>query len=162
MRWSIPMSERAFDRDQIAHFTPEYHPKAPGDMRRQTIAALSEHGVGLDAGAELAIELTVTELVTNGMRYGGIVGRLDVFLYLETGGFLTVEVWDGEGAVEPVIKQAADDDDSGRGLALVAGLAERLWWERASFAKKVCARISLRTPAESALDPRRDPQPAAV
>ncbi|MFE2728828.1 ATP-binding protein [Kitasatospora sp. NPDC059327] len=157
------MPERAFDRDQVAHFTPEYHPRTPGDIRRRTIAVLGERGVELDVGAELAIELTVTELVTNAMLYGGIAGRLDVFLYLEPGDFLTVEVWDGAGTVVPVVTQAADDDDGGRGLALVAGLVERLWWEPVGgFAKRVCARIALRTPAEPMPDPSRGRQPAAA
>ncbi|WP_345695757.1 ATP-binding protein [Kitasatospora terrestris] len=157
------MPERPFDHIRIAHLRLECQPKAPGEARRQAMAALRERGIGLDDDTALAVELTVTELVTNGMRYGGIVSRLEVFLYLEAGGFLTVEVWDGEGTVEPVVTRAADDADGGRGLALVAELVEHLWWECAdNFAKKVCARIALRTAAEPKPDLHRDRQPAAA
>ncbi|GAA2138443.1 hypothetical protein GCM10009760_19790 [Kitasatospora kazusensis] len=140
---------------RVAHWTPEYGPAVPGQMRRAVRAKLTEWGARPDDGALLALDVTVSELVTNAIKFGGVIGRLDLFLYLDDE-TMTVEVWDGEGPTQPHIPDADDHDESGRGLHLVNTLVERLWCTRdgCEFAKKVCAEIPLTTPARTADHPR--------
>ncbi|WP_329212380.1 ATP-binding protein [Streptomyces sp. NBC_01708] len=67
------------------------------------------------------VELCLSELVTNAMRYGRgpLVG---VRLY-GTASHLCIEVTDGSPD-KPVLSVADSDDESGRGLALVDAIAE--------------------------------------
>ncbi|MFJ8863893.1 ATP-binding protein [Streptomyces sp. NPDC102451] len=67
------------------------------------------------------VELCLSELVTNAMRYGqGPV--VDVRLY-RTASHLCIEVADGSPD-RPVLGVAGSDDESGRGLVLVDAVAE--------------------------------------
>jgi len=85
---------------------------------------------GLAALAEPA-ELVVSELVTNAVqastgpaalpRIGVPVVHLRLLADLRR---VVVEVWDGNPE-PPVAKQAAPDDESGRGLMLVEALCKR-------------------------------------
>jgi signal transduction histidine kinase len=72
---------------------------------------------GLGEHAELAA-LIVSELVTNAIRHGAGPIRVRVS---RACGDLRVEVHD-HGAGRPVWRQPADDDESGRGLALLDAL----------------------------------------
>lgn len=65
-------------------------------------------------------ELLATELVTNALKHGG--GDVGVRLYL-TASHLLVEVRDGSHK-RPVLGDAALDDEDGRGLFLVASIAD--------------------------------------
>ncbi|MFF3395098.1 ATP-binding protein [Streptomyces sp. NPDC002669] len=72
--------------------------------------------------------LCVSELVTNAVLHGVPPGRgLRVRLYWEqAGGVLRIEVHDsGDGEVRPRDSGAAHDEEGGRGLLLVAALADR-------------------------------------
>ncbi|MFF9570870.1 ATP-binding protein [Streptomyces sp. NPDC014685] len=72
--------------------------------------------------------LCVSELVTNAVLHGVPPGRgLRVHLYWEqAGGVLRIEVHDsGDGEVRPRDPGAAPDEEGGRGLLLVAALADR-------------------------------------
>ncbi|AXE80406.1 ATP-binding protein [Streptomyces atratus] len=72
--------------------------------------------------------LCVSELVTNALLHGVPPGRgFRVPLYLEPAdGILRVEVHDsGEGEVRPVVADATPDAEGGRGLLLVAALADK-------------------------------------
>ncbi|MER8234388.1 ATP-binding protein [Streptomyces sp. NPDC101490] len=77
---------------------------------------------GLDARTDDVL-LCVTELVTNALRHGVPPGRgYRLHLYLERPGPLRVEVHDsGDGT--PAVREPSGE--SGRGLLLVATLADR-------------------------------------
>ncbi|WP_369776314.1 ATP-binding protein [Streptomyces sp. R33] len=82
--------------------------------------------------------VVVTELVTNALQHGD--GEIRVLLRL-TNSYLHVEVHDGSTAC-PVPRVSTPDDESGRGLLLVAAIAQD-WgveagrsWCRLSFTRK--------------------------
>jgi PAS domain S-box-containing protein len=70
------------------------------------------------------VELLVSELVTNAMRYGE--GEIRLRLLLDR--TLVCEVWDA-GLVQPRRRRARDTDEGGRGLQLV-GLLSAAWGSR--------------------------------
>ena len=85
------------------------------------------------------VELVVSELVTNAVqasmdqsgrpRYVGEGGLACVHVRLSSDRVMAlVEVWD-ENAGLPTATQAAVDDESGRGLMLVAALSEQWGWD---------------------------------
>jgi signal transduction histidine kinase len=82
--------------------------------REQARKALYRWGLG--EHADLA-ELIVSELATNAVRHGEGQVRVRVSYAC---GELRVEVHD-DGAGRPVRRQAATDDETGRGLALLDG-----------------------------------------
>ncbi|MEU4098446.1 ATP-binding protein [Streptomyces sp. NPDC026673] len=91
-----------------------------GVARRQVRSALSRWDL-----AELADDagLVVSELFTNAVLHSG--SEYVACLLWTAGGKLHVEIVDeGRGAEGPLARTAADGDENGRGLALVAHLAE--------------------------------------
>ncbi|WP_418958925.1 SpoIIE family protein phosphatase [Streptomyces tritici] len=70
------------------------------------------------------VELLVSELVTNALRYG----EGDIRLRLLRDRTLVCEVWDS-GLVQPRRRRARDTDEGGRGLQLV-GLLSAAWGSR--------------------------------
>ncbi|MET9483847.1 SpoIIE family protein phosphatase [Streptomyces sp. NPDC006638] len=70
------------------------------------------------------VELLVSELVTNALRYGE--GEIRLRLLLDR--TLVCEVWDA-GLVQPRRRRARDTDEGGRGLQLV-GLLSAAWGSR--------------------------------
>ncbi|MEW1723957.1 SpoIIE family protein phosphatase [Streptomyces sp. NPDC093109] len=70
------------------------------------------------------VELLVSELVTNALRYG----EGEIRLRLLRDRTLVCEVWDG-GLVQPRRRRARDTDEGGRGLQLV-GLLSAAWGSR--------------------------------
>ncbi|MBG0850365.1 SpoIIE family protein phosphatase [Streptomyces spinoverrucosus] len=81
---------------------------------------------GIDEAARFVAELVVSELVTNAIRYGGAPVRLRLIRMHS----LIIEVSDG-GLTSPHLRQAAAEDEGGRGLFLVAQLTQR-WGTRYS------------------------------
>jgi anti-sigma regulatory factor (Ser/Thr protein kinase) len=77
------------------------------------------------------VELLVSELVTNSLRATGLTGECGdggtaspVYLCLSMlADVLLIEVWDVSSRV-PLKRQAADDDETGRGLMLVKALSK--------------------------------------
>jgi serine phosphatase RsbU (regulator of sigma subunit)/anti-sigma regulatory factor (Ser/Thr protein kinase) len=78
-----------------------------------------------------AAELVVSELVTNAVRYAQ--SKISLRLVLEGG--LFCEVLD-DSAAAPRLRQAADDDERGRGLQVVSQVAQR-WGTRRTGTGKV-------------------------
>ncbi|MFB9376753.1 ATP-binding protein [Kineococcus gynurae] len=87
--------------------------------RRWVRRALQAEHASTDRGAEL--ELLVTELVTNAVRYGGAPIALTL---RATQRGIHVEVSDGS-PVEPVLRRPPPESTGGRGVALVDALALR-------------------------------------
>ncbi len=101
-----------------------------GDSRARGLACdrLAEWGV--DESAAFVVELVVSELVTDAIKYGGVPVRLR--LIRERG--LIVEVSDGDHT-SPYLRRAATEDEGGRGLFLVAQLT-RCWGTRYTLTGK--------------------------
>ncbi|MFJ3581215.1 SpoIIE family protein phosphatase [Streptomyces sp. NPDC090127] len=96
-------------------------PRSVGRARELARAQLSAWN--LDALVD-TVELLVSELVTNALRYG----EGEIRLRLLRDRTLVCEVWDA-GLVQPRRRRARDTDEGGRGLQLV-GLLSAAWGSR--------------------------------
>ncbi|MFF5159360.1 SpoIIE family protein phosphatase [Streptomyces sp. NPDC000348] len=119
---------RALDAGRIAQWPVPPDPAAVGEVRAAVTRKLAEWGLD-----ELAFgtELILSELVTNALRYGDAPIRVRM-LYDRT---LVCEVYDSS-STSPHLRYATMTDEGGRGLFLVAQLAER-WGTRYLPAGKV-------------------------
>lgn len=97
---------------------------------------------GVDEAASFVVELVVSELVTNAIRYGN--APVCLRLIQERG--LIVEVSDG-GHTSPHLRRAAMEDEGGRGLFLVAQLTQRWGTRYTSTGKTIWTEVPL-SPAE--------------
>lgn len=119
---------RALAAGRIAQWPVPPDPAAVGEVRAAVTRKLAEWGLD-----ELAFgtELILSELVTNALRYGGAPIRVRM-LYDRN---LICEVYDSSSTA-PHLRYATMTDEGGRGLFLVAQLAER-WGTRYLPAGKV-------------------------
>ncbi|MER5741153.1 MULTISPECIES: SpoIIE family protein phosphatase [unclassified Streptomyces] len=99
-------------------------PREPRSVgRARELARTQLTAWGLDALVD-TVELLVSELVTNALRYG----EGEIRLRLLRDRTLVCEVWDA-GLVQPRRRRAKDTDEGGRGLQLV-GLLSASWGSR--------------------------------
>ncbi len=84
------------------------------------------------------LELVVSELVTNAIRYG----EPPIQLRLIRDGALICEVSDGS-STSPHLRRAHAYDEGGRGLLLVAQLTERWGSRQTTTGKTIWAELSL-------------------
>ncbi|MEU6380735.1 SpoIIE family protein phosphatase [Streptomyces sp. NPDC046909] len=112
---------RALAADQVAEWDVPSEPAAVGRVRADVTRQLARWGL---EELEFTTELILSELVTNAIRYGGDPIRVRV-LRDRT---LICEVFDSS-STSPHLRYAAMTDEGGRGLFLVAQLAER-WGTR--------------------------------
>ncbi|WP_254395527.1 SpoIIE family protein phosphatase [Streptomyces sp. AC512_CC834] len=119
---------RTLGPDQVAEWDVPSDPAAVAEVRSQVTRRLAEWGLD-----ELAFttELILSELVTNAIRYGGETVHVRVLRDRS----LICEVFDSS-STSPHLRYAAMTDEGGRGLFLVAQLAER-WGTRYTPAGKV-------------------------
>ncbi|GGS64683.1 SpoIIE family protein phosphatase [Streptomyces griseoviridis] len=119
---------RALGPDRVAEWPVPADPAAVGEVRAQVTRRLAEWGLD-----ELVFttELILSELVTNAIRHGAEPIGVRV-LYDRS---LICEVSDST-STSPHLRYAAMTDEGGRGLFLVAQLAER-WGTRYTPAGKV-------------------------
>ncbi|MFF7870418.1 SpoIIE family protein phosphatase [Streptomyces qaidamensis] len=110
-----------FDATKVRTWQLPPEPAAVARARKVAGAQLAEWGL---TGAEFATELIVSELVTNALRYGD--APIELRLIRDT--TLICEVSDGSNTA-PHLRRARVFDEGGRGLMLVAQLAER-WGSR--------------------------------
>ncbi|MFF5703676.1 SpoIIE family protein phosphatase [Streptomyces sp. NPDC012794] len=108
---------RATPADRIAGWELPADPARVCDLRAAAMGQLSRWGL---EEAAFAAELLLSELVTNGIRYGG-GGPVRVRLIHDRA--LICEVYDASGTA-PRMRRAAGTDEGGRGLFLVAQLAQ--------------------------------------
>ncbi|MEU6520485.1 SpoIIE family protein phosphatase [Streptomyces sp. NPDC046978] len=112
---------RAFPRDRIAEWDIPPIPAAVPALRAEVLAKLVDWNLEETA---FTTELILSELVTNAIRHAAPPVHLR--LLRETN--LVIEVSDGS-STSPHLRYAADMDEGGRGIFLVAQLAER-WGTR--------------------------------
>ncbi|MEU6807856.1 SpoIIE family protein phosphatase [Streptomyces sp. NPDC046831] len=119
---------RALGADRVAEWQVPADPAAVGEVRTSVTRRLAEWGLD-----ELAFttELILSELVTNAIRYGS--EPIGVRMLRDR--TLICEVFDGS-STSPHLRYAAGTDEGGRGLFLVAQLAER-WGTRYTPTGKV-------------------------
>ncbi|MCY9786100.1 ATP-binding protein [Nocardiopsis sp. EMB25] len=112
-----------------------YFDGAPAQVGR--IRTWCAGATGLDEEANALVKLVVSELVTNTVIHtasGGRCGRVRVTVEVLPGRVVLVSVTDdGPRALRPVTVPVLTDridgtQPSGRGLRLVAALAEKWWW----------------------------------
>lgn len=118
----------ALGPDRVADWQVPSDPAAVGEVRASVTRQLAQWG--LDDMA-FATELILSELVTNAIRYGS--GPIQVRVLRDRS--LICEVFDSS-STSPHLRYAASTDEGGRGLFLVAQLAER-WGTRYTPAGKV-------------------------
>jgi len=81
----------------------------------------------------------VTELVSNVIDHVG--GDTTLVLELAvSGGWLTISIADGS-AVRPVVRELCEDQPRGRGMQLVAGVADRWGCDDQRGGKRVWAQL---------------------
>ncbi|MGF1339663.1 ATP-binding protein [Streptomyces flavovirens] len=98
---------------------------------------------------ELACDtaLLVSELATNALLHGSLRGRLFRVELTLTAATLRIAVSDPRGERLPGLRAAADDECYGRGLVVVAQLADDWGVEPRAVGKTVYAELSVRRPA---------------
>jgi serine phosphatase RsbU (regulator of sigma subunit)/anti-sigma regulatory factor (Ser/Thr protein kinase) len=119
------------------HVTWSLAPKLTAARRARSLIRRPLRQWGL---AELipAAELVVSELVTNAVRYAQ--SKISLRLVLE--GALFCEILDDSAAL-PRLRQAAEDDERGRGLQVVSQVAQRWGTRRTGSGKVVWCELAL-------------------
>ncbi|MEV2213331.1 SpoIIE family protein phosphatase [Streptomyces sp. NPDC050997] len=119
---------RALPQENIASWDVPHDPAAVSEIRAAAMRQLSEWG--LDEAA-FTTELVLGELVSNAIRHAK--GPIQVRLLRDR--TLICEVSDGSSTA-PHLRHASDTDEGGRGLFLVAQLADR-WGTRYTAGGKI-------------------------
>ncbi|MER6473073.1 SpoIIE family protein phosphatase [Streptomyces collinus] len=114
-----------FPADQVAAWHVDRHPKAVATARTHTQHQLIHWGV--DDETAYTTEMIVSELVTNAIRYG----TPPLHLRLIKDRTLTCEVRDSN-SLAPRLRHAKTIDEGGRGLFIIAQLAQT-WGVRYSL-----------------------------
>ncbi|MEU5472849.1 SpoIIE family protein phosphatase [Streptomyces lydicus] len=112
---------RRLPADHVAVWEVPHEPEAVAPVRTAAVRQLHQWGL---AEAAFTTELILSELITNAIRYG----TPPVTVRLLRDRVLTCEVFDAS-STSPHLRYAATTDEGGRGLYLVAHLAER-WGTR--------------------------------
>jgi anti-sigma regulatory factor (Ser/Thr protein kinase) len=100
-------------------------PRGARLARRFVAHCLDTWGHPYDSEANETLSLITAELCANAVRHGRVPGRdFHVRLTSEADGALRLEVSDTRGERRPVVPSADPDAASGRGLLLVAALAD--------------------------------------
>jgi serine phosphatase RsbU (regulator of sigma subunit)/PAS domain-containing protein/anti-sigma regulatory factor (Ser/Thr protein kinase) len=130
---------RALHEDRVASWDLDSDPTEVSRARRGVSEQLTAWGLD---DAAFATELMVSELVTNAIRYGRPPVRLRLIHQDST---LICEVYDSSGTT-PHMRRARVFDEGGRGLLLVAQLADRWGTRHDHVGKTVWAEQSLSAP----------------
>ncbi|WP_442812372.1 SpoIIE family protein phosphatase [Streptomyces sp. NBC_01210] len=126
---------RAIPPDHVANWDVPFDPAAVAGMRAAVAEKLDDWGLSELA---FAMELVLSELITNALRYGSA----PVTVRLLRDRTLTCEVSDGS-STSPHLRYAATMDEGGRGLFLVAQMAERWGTRYTPQGKVIWAELSL-------------------
>ncbi|MFJ8076515.1 SpoIIE family protein phosphatase [Streptomyces sp. NPDC096176] len=132
---------RAVPADQVAGWDMPFDPAAVAGMRAAVAEKLDDWGLSELA---FAMELVISELLTNAIRHGSA----PVTMRLLRDRTLTCEVTDGSSTA-PHLRYAATMDEGGRGLFLIAQMAERWGTRYTPQGKVIWAELALPRPDES-------------
>ncbi|MEU6467061.1 SpoIIE family protein phosphatase [Streptomyces sp. NPDC046976] len=127
---------RALTSDQVAEWDVPADPSAVAGLRRAVTERLEEWGLEEQA---FGMELVLSELVTNAIRYGSEPIRLRLIRDRA----LICEVADGSNT-SPHLRYAATTDEGGRGLFLVQQMTERWGTRYSPQGKVIWAEMALR------------------
>jgi anti-sigma regulatory factor (Ser/Thr protein kinase) len=100
-------------------------PRGARLARRLTAYCLDIWGHPYDSTLNDHASLVVGELAANAVTHGRVPGRDALLRLALAGGRLRVEVSDTRGECRPALRGAGEDEEAGRGLLIVAALAER-------------------------------------
>ncbi|MFI6689390.1 ATP-binding protein [Streptomyces sp. NPDC050485] len=125
-------------------------PSAVAFARDRVVAQVGAWGVGLDNDRQDAVRLVISELITNAVVHVG--GMVSVGLYLDDERLLLV-VHDHSQDL-PTLQHPDDEQETGRGLALVAEFADEIGWEPTDTGKKVWAKFEVPPLAKTSLSER--------
>ncbi|MGW7241911.1 SpoIIE family protein phosphatase [Streptomyces sp. NPDC054804] len=128
-----------FPADQVATWHLGHHPKAVATARSQARHQLVRWNV--DEETAYTTEMIVSELVTNAVRYGAPPARLQLIKDRT----LTCEVHDSN-SLAPRLRHAKTADEGGRGLFIVAQLAQNWGVRHTPDGKTVWAEQTLPSP----------------
>lgn len=142
-----PESEPPLHEDRL-----DYAPTARSVTlaRRRTARLVTEWGHAQHAGDAA---LLVSELATNALLHGCMRGRLFRVHLILTPTTLRIEVTDPRGERLPGLREADADDCYGRGLLIVAQLADRWGVEPRTVGKTVFAELDVRRERDAAAVP---------
>jgi serine phosphatase RsbU (regulator of sigma subunit)/anti-sigma regulatory factor (Ser/Thr protein kinase) len=126
---------RALDESHVATRDVPGDPAAVAGARAWASRRVADWGL---RESSFIVELVVSELVTNAIRHGGP----PVQLRLIRDAVLICEVSDG-GNSSPHLRQAQTFDEGGRGLLLVAQLAQRWGTRHRAVGKTIWAEIGV-------------------
>ncbi|MCN9240528.1 SpoIIE family protein phosphatase [Streptomyces sp. RY43-2] len=126
---------RALPPDRIANWDVAHDPAAVAGMREAVTGRLEEWGLD-ELG--FGVELVLSELVTNAIRYGSEPIHVRLIHDLT----LICEVADGS-STSPHLRYAATTDEGGRGLFLVSQLAKSWGTRYVAQGKVIWAELAL-------------------
>nr|WP_279617354.1 SpoIIE family protein phosphatase [Streptomyces bungoensis] len=146
---------RSLDEERVASWDIPTTPSAVSEARREAVEQLARWGLD---DMVFTTELIVSELVTNAMRHAhGPIG-----LRLIHDRILVCEVSDASNT-SPRLRRARFSDEGGRGLFLVAQLAQRWGTRYTTHGKTIWAEQPLPARAVNLLDcPGPDPAPGPL
>ncbi|WP_327695618.1 ATP-binding protein [Streptomyces sp. NBC_00459] len=118
---------------QATTFRIPKHPRNVPEARAQVRKALADWGLPTDLAADVA--LVATEFVTNSVRHCEVTFSLvEVTLTLQ-GNQLLLEVSDPDKEKIPAPRTAGQQDENGRGLAVISALAAQWGCDLRRFTK---------------------------
>jgi PAS domain S-box-containing protein len=126
---------RILPADRVASWDLAADPAVVSRARAEAVRSLGAWGLTEQAAAA---ELLVSELVTNAIRYG----REPIRLRLIRDTALICEVFDGS-STSPHLRRAAETDEGGRGLFMIAQLADNWGTRYLARGKVIWAELSL-------------------
>ncbi|GAA1014352.1 MULTISPECIES: ATP-binding protein [Streptomyces] len=126
-------------------------PAEVGRARRWARSRLVGSGIQADEPLAETLILLVSELVTNAVVHTGHPAVLRLSLPGAPAEVTTIRVEvDDASTRAPVPRWVSDEATSGRGLALVDGLADRWGWSPEGKGKRIWCEVDRRTPAAGA------------
>jgi anti-sigma regulatory factor (Ser/Thr protein kinase) len=115
-------------------------PRSVTRARRRTAEVVAKWGHPGEAGDAA---LVISELASNAVLHGRVAGRLFRVEVALAEGTLRLAVTDARGERGLRARAAGEDDESGRGLLIVSGLAARWDVEDLGVGKRVWAELLL-------------------
>ncbi|KPI01170.1 putative anti-sigma regulatory factor, serine/threonine protein kinase [Actinobacteria bacterium OK074] len=145
------MSTTATAQPRSETFRLPKHKRHVPDARAQVRKILADWGVDAELAAD-AVTVAV-EYVTNAVRHCRVTFAQIQVTLSDRDGALLVEVCDPDNVRVPARRTSGEQDEGGRGLAIVASLAEDWGYELRPLSKCVWATFPLPEPSSTAPTP---------